>query len=161
MIALIPMGTSQRPINKLFNKLKKNDTYWGLSVPGFLINASLNLGIKHTDEEDQKTLKILKNKIKKFRILFNDSPTIKDNEVLNEFSTNAAKHNLEPYVSVKNKGDIINVLIEQKKDRIKNIVVFVNSKKNDLVLLHLKTDISMEEFEKTKYAFKNQKEIKP
>jgi hypothetical protein len=135
--------------------MKDDDRSFALKLPGWIVNTGLKYALS---DKDNDALNLLKDKIKQVRILVNENPTVNVESLITKFKSKSLSDNLELYASVKDKNNTINIYAEQKKDKIKNLFFLINGE-NNVVLLHLKTDILITDFEKANFTFnKNNKQ---
>lgn len=142
---------AQKSVNTLFEDMKDDDRSFALKLPGWILNTGLKYALSG---EDNETLNLFKDKIKQVRVLVNEHPTIDVKQLIANFTSKVAKDNLELYASVRSDGNIVNVYVEENKDRIRNLFFLINGNEN-VVLLHLKTDILLTDFQKANFTFNN------
>ncbi len=141
--------TAQKSVNNLFEDMKDDEKSFALKLPGWIIDAGLKYALS---DEDNETLNLFKDKIKKMRVLVNENPTIDFKKAIAKFKNNFSNDHLELYASVKDKSNLVNVYVEESKDKINNLFFLINGD-NTVVLLHLKTDIALADFEKANFTF--------
>jgi hypothetical protein len=161
MLTLMSMPVfGQKSINKMIDEVKEDNHTYALSLPGWVINKTLGIATKHMDEGDVEIFKSLKDKIKKVRIAFNESlPNEKFSKAYDTFKEKSIKDGLESYAYVKHEDSNVNIFIGEKENVVKNIFFVINADKST-VLLHLKTDLTLDEFNKAQFSFHNKTEEK-
>lgn len=148
-------ANAQKSVNALFEGMKDDDKSFALRLPGWILNAGLKYALKG---EDNETLNLFKDKIKQVRVLINEHPTIDVKKLIANFTSKLDKDNLELYASVRSDGNLVHVYVEENKDKIRNLFFLINGNEN-VVLLHLKTDILLTDFQKANFTF-NKKNTK-
>jgi hypothetical protein len=145
--------SSQKSINNLFESIKDDEKTFALKLPGWIIDTGLKYALSETDNQ---TLNLFKDKINQMRILVNENKEANFNNVISKFKKAATKDHLELYASVKDKENIVNIYVEESKEKVKNLFFLINGDDNT-VLLHLKTDILLSDFKNADFTFNKEK----
>ncbi|MBK8700197.1 MAG: DUF4252 domain-containing protein [Saprospiraceae bacterium] len=151
LLFIIPVN-GQRKINRLFDQMKDDGYTFALTLPGWLVKTGLNAAHKHTLGEDKDIFLALKKHISGVRLLVDEKSNARKNEILKQFAADPEKSGMELYASFTEKNNLVKLFVEEKKDKIKNLL-FIVSGENDTVLLHLKTDIAFNEFKNSNFSF--------
>lgn len=144
---------AQRSVKKLFCEAKKEGYSFAITVPGWLARKGLNLVTKHTLSEDKEKWMGLVDKIKGVRFLLNENSTPKQRDLLKSFASNAMKNNFELYASFAEGKNRVQLLVEEKKEKIKNLLFLINGEQ-EAIIVQIKTDLSLSELEQQNFSFK-------
>lgn len=148
---------SQRCIKQLFKEIKKEGYTFAITAPAWLVKAGINAAADHNDMEKDKEIWLsLKDKIKGVRFLINDNSNEKQQDIMKQFAQNASKENLELYASFTEGKDRVQLFVEEKKDKIKNLLFLINGDTENIIF-HIKTDLSLTEFESKPFTFQKNK----
>jgi hypothetical protein len=141
-------GFGQKSISNLFNDLKEDEYTYGIKIPGWLVNTGLKkVQNDLTELEEIERLKKVKGKIGQFRFLFNFKKDFDFNSSIQKFYSQLSNDKIEKLITVKTKmNTLVDIFMMEEKGRIKNILFIATS--NDIKFLgHVKTDLSIQEFE--------------
>ncbi|XRE43070.1 hypothetical protein ACIVBQ_001274 [Tenacibaculum discolor] len=126
---------AQKENFKTFYQSNKDRAEVSLNIPGFFANMFIS------DEETDEFGVFLK-KSKNYKIMvFNNNMA----SVQKDFKKFARRNNLKTLVRVKDGKERVTVYFRKTKDRIKEIIVNVHDKSDEMVLLGIKTNLTMDE----------------
>ncbi|MBK7335933.1 MAG: DUF4252 domain-containing protein [Saprospirales bacterium] len=148
-IALLPFLVSAQTIsiNEFYRKYKQsNDENTHLTVPGWVVKLGVGIAKTQAENEEEKKLFNLGKKIGKLRVLaFEDSNPVSKKD-LDRLREGVRKERFEDLVMVREEGTHVNLMIREKKEKIKNLLILV-SEEDSFTLVSLKTKLKYEEIE--------------
>lgn len=120
---------------KEFYKSNKDRAEVSLNIPSFFANLFIS-------DEDTDEFAVFLKKARNYKVMvFNNNLS----SVQNDFKKFVRKNNLKTLVKVKDGKERVTVFFRETKDRIKEIIVNVHDNKDELVLLGIKTNLTMDE----------------
>lgn len=152
--ALVLSSCSRNPINKIFDDAKKEDNILALSLPGWMVQKGVKLAMK--DEKvgsDVNEINTVAGAIKKVRVLVKSNNTVEFTSKMNKSVADLSSKNFETYAMIKSGDTNVTVYGKEKKNTLEDLFFYVNGDDN-LAILHLKTKISIADFEKLNLSFK-------
>ena len=136
---LFILGMSAQERNfKEFYKSHKRDAEVSLNVPGFIANLFI-------DTDGDRELKTLLRKAKNYKVLVFDDDSRNVQKDLKRF---IRRNNFKTIVRIKDGKDRISIHFKETKNRIKEIIVNIYKKNDDVVLFGLKTNLTKRELQK-------------
>ncbi|WGH74485.1 DUF4252 domain-containing protein [Tenacibaculum tangerinum] len=120
---------------KTFYQSNKDKAEVSLNIPSFFANMFIS-------DEDTDEFGVFLKKSKNYKIMvFNNNTT----SVEQDFKKFVRRNQLKTLVKVKDGKERVTVYFRQTKDRIKEIIVNVHDNSDELVLLGIKTNLTMDE----------------
>ncbi|MDX8552180.1 DUF4252 domain-containing protein [Tenacibaculum sp. 1B UA] len=140
---------AQKQNFKTFYQSNKDKAEVSLNIPSFFANMFIS-------DEDTDEFGIFLKKSKNYKIMvFNNNMT----SVQQDFKKFVRRNNLKTLVKVKDGKERVTVYFRETKDRIKEIIVNVHDKSDEMVLLGIKTNLTMDELSAMVEASTNNKSI--
>ncbi len=126
---------AQKENFKTFYKSNKDKAEISLNIPSFFANMFIS-------DEDTDEFGVFFKKARNYKIMvFNNNMT----SVQKDFKEFARRNNLKTLVRVKDGKERVTVYFRETKDRIKEIIVNVHDKSDEMVLLGIKTNLTIDE----------------
>ena len=126
---------AQKENFKTFYQSNKDRAEVSLNIPSFFANMFIS-------DEDTDEFGVFLKKSKNYKIMvFNNNMA----SVQKDFKKYARRNNLKTLVRVKDGKERVTVYFRETKDRIKEIIVNVHDKSDEMVLLGIKTNLTMDE----------------
>ncbi len=153
---------SRSPVNSFIDEYNQEDNTMSMTVPGWLVRAGSNAAFKElADDEDQAGLMQIAKSLGKIRVMVAQEGIVPTKAVKN-LITSARGHKYEEYVTVREENKIINVMVRNDNDNVKNLLVLISSD-DEFVIAHMDTDLSLDELKKAQISWnkeraKNKKE---
>ena len=143
---ILSMSAQERKF-KDFYKSHKSDAEVSLNVPGFLANIFI-------DTDGDRELKALLKKARNYKVLVFDDNTKGVQKDLRGF---ISKNDFKTIIKIKDGNERINIHFKEVKNRIREIIVNIYKKNDNVVLLGLKTNLTKRELNniisKSSYRF--------
>ncbi|MDO6674428.1 DUF4252 domain-containing protein [Tenacibaculum sp. 1_MG-2023] len=140
---------AQKENFKAFYQSNKDKAEVSLNIPSFFANMFIS-------DEDTDEFGVFLKKSKNYKIMvFNNNMT----SVQQDFKKFVRRNNLKTLVKVKDGKERVTVYFRETKDRIKEIIVNVHDKSDEMVLLGIKTNLTMDELSAMVEASTNNKSI--
>lgn len=140
---------AQKQNFKTFYQSNKDRAEVSLNIPSFFANMFIS-------DEDTDEFGVFLKKSKNYKIMvFNNNTT----SVQQDFKKFVRRNNLKTLVKVKDGKERVTVYFRETKDRIKEIIVNVHDKSDEMVLLGIKTNLTMDELSAMVEASTNNKSI--
>ena len=144
---LILLSSCQRsPVDRLFSKYKSEDNSFAATLPGWLIEKGISAAFDENDDAQLASFESVVTNIKKIRVLVGKDPQTNKQEIRN-MNDALTKAKYELYGMVNSKGTNLNFWVKEKKERIRDVFLFINGD-DKVVLLQVKGDIDMAALEK-------------
>lgn len=126
---------AQKENFKTFYQSNKDRAEVSLNIPSFFANMFIS-------DEDTDEFGVFLKKSKNYKIMvFNNNMA----SVQQDFQKFARRNKLKTLVRVKDGKERVTVYFRETKDRIKEIIVNVHDKSDEMVLLGIKTNLTMDE----------------
>ncbi|NVK07421.1 MAG: DUF4252 domain-containing protein [Tenacibaculum sp.] len=126
---------AQKENFKTFYQSNKDRAEVSLNIPSFFANMFIS-------DEDTDEFGVFLKKSKNYKIMvFNNNMA----SVQKDFKKFTRRNNLKTLVRVKDGKERVTVYFRKTKDRIKEIIVNVHDKSDEMVLLGIKTNLTMDE----------------
>ncbi|GFD78294.1 hypothetical protein KUL118_11560 [Tenacibaculum sp. KUL118] len=126
---------AQKENFKTFYQSNKDRAEVSLNIPSFFANMFIS-------DEDTNEFGVFLKKSKNYKIMvFNNNMA----SAQKDFKKYARRNNLKTLVRVKDGKERVTVYFRETKDRIKEIIVNVHDKSDEMVLLGIKTNLTMDE----------------
>jgi len=114
-----------------------------LNLPGFLIRLGASIAsLDAEDEAERVALEIVKD-VRKAKILTGENLRIRRSEI-QALVGDLAAEGFEELMTVRSEGSTVNVIIRERKDIIRNVVLIVNDD-GEFALISLKTRLYLED----------------
>ena len=107
------------------------------------------------DEEDQVGLKGISKSLGKIRVMVAQEGVVPMNAV-KDLVISARDNKYEEYVTVREKNKIVNVMVKQDADIVKNILVLVSSD-DEFVIAHIDADLSMNDLQNAQISWNKER----
>ncbi|MBK9735758.1 MAG: DUF4252 domain-containing protein [Saprospiraceae bacterium] len=136
---------AQASVNEMVGQIKKTEHYKGISLPGWIIRLTLKIASKSDADFENNGLAQIANHIQSMRVATTHLDLTKFNttEIINNFMVNVKdKDGFEEYISARSEDLNLKIMIREKKDVIKNILI-MNADGGDIAVVHLKTDMDI------------------
>lgn len=156
---LLPfIGHSQKTVNKFIDQVKKDDRAFAMTFPGWLIRKGSRMAFDFSqNENDIEVFYSLSQSIKGLRFVMVEKGFVaKDGMIQNFIRDVQDKEGFEPYVTARDDGNNVNVMIREDGDKIKNLLILVNGDDN-IVVANLKTDFTLEQLKRANLSFNKHK----
>ncbi|WP_428741571.1 DUF4252 domain-containing protein [Tenacibaculum sp.] len=126
---------AQKQNFKEFYQSNKDKAEVSLNIPSFFANMFIS-------DEDTDEFGVFLKKARNYKIMVfnNETPSVQK-----DFQKFARKNGLKTLVRVKDGNEKVTVYFRETKDRIKEIIVNVHDKSDEMVLLGIKTNLTMDE----------------
>jgi hypothetical protein len=154
IILISVSGCAKQTVSQFIDDVKENRTAWAVTIPKWVISQGTNLALKGVDEKDEKAIWSLGKKIKQIRVVADNKSVITTEEVQAVVQKMQLKDLYETYTMVKHNGSDIYVMVQEEEELIKDLAILVHGNESTVVL-HLKTELTMEELEQADFSWKN------
>lgn len=114
-----------------------------INVPMVLAKSYIKKALRE-EGESEETIDLVK-KASKIKVL---TVTNGSNEMLNDYARFLSNNHYEEWASIKHDGDDINIRVKQDGEIIKNMLITVGSKKNDIVFVDVKGNFTANDISK-------------
>lgn len=158
--AILMSQNPNRELNKIYHAVEKGEDVTKIGVPGFVARSAFNIvriierqenkklasetGYDNSDDLTMKELKPFVKAIKGLKILVVENENAVPTEQLQKSLKNLKKSNIvESLMQVKSDGTNVNIMIAEKKGKIKNLVLMV-SEDEQLTMINLKMKMKMD-----------------
>jgi len=146
--------SSQKSVNNIINQIKKTEHYKGIKIPGWALYLGLKIAERSDDElKDMDLMRIAKH-IKSIRVATTmlDESKFNISAIVNNFIKSVIdKDQFDEYISLRSEDQNLKIMIQEKKDVIKNIVI-LSADGSDLACIHLKTDLHLDDLKNISFA---------
>lgn len=156
LVSLTLSSCAKKVVSQFIDDVKENRSAYALTVPGWLISQGSDLAIKGIEKDDEKAIFLLGKKIKKLRIVADGNSPVTTEEIKNVILEMQEKENYIPYTIMRHKGSDVYVMVQEEKDKIKDLAILVHGDRSTVVL-HMKTELTMTDLEHSKFSW-NKKE---
>ena len=127
-------------VKGFYHKHKRTENAKGFVLPGFMIWLGAGIGKTAVEEPEAKIALRFAKKFKTMRFLImEDGHSVSDEDFL-QLVYSAQKQNYEPVISVREKGQDVQIFAKGKKDKLKKILILVKSE-DEFVMMDMKTKI--------------------
>ncbi|MDH6251261.1 hypothetical protein M2347_000988 [Chryseobacterium sp. H1D6B] len=136
---------SHKPNMAFFSDSKydfKGATFESINVPMFLARPFIKKALK--EDGDNEEVAALIKKVSKIKVLTVENG---DRAMLKDYAKYLNDNNYEDWATIKHEGDNVNVRVKQTGERIKNMLITVNSDK-DLVFVDVRGDFTADDISK-------------
>jgi hypothetical protein len=137
---------SEKPNIDFFQNSKydfKGAQFGSINVPMVLAKSYIKKALRE-EGESEETIDLVK-KASKIKVL---TVTNGSNEMLNDYAQFLSNNHYEEWASIKHDGDDINIRVKQDGEVIKNMLITVGSKKNDIVFVDVKGNFTANDISK-------------
>jgi len=143
LFSLTPFFAQIQAIDDFYAKHKRGEEVVSLNLPGFLIRLGASIASLDTsDEAERMALEIMKD-VRKAKILAGENLHIRNSEV-KQLLADLTEEGFEELMTVRSEGSTVNIIIRERKDIIRNIVLLVNDD-GEFALISLKTRLYLED----------------
>lgn len=143
--------SAQKSVNKIIKKYKQHQSATTVTIPKWMIKSGTNFAERFAEGEDEKAYLELGKYLKQIRFMVLEDASIVDPSEIKKFDARSKRDGLEVYTTVRDEGTNIRVLIKEKDNRIKNLVVFAQGE--ELFVLNIKADLPFDLFKKANFSF--------
>lgn len=154
-IAMLFAGqaVAQKHVHRFIDQMKKQDSYVGATVPGWLIRMGTRIADLEAElSAEEKGILDIANGIKKVRVAVINEGNVIEGKHINKLIDLSKKDGLVEYLRVKDGKTRVYVLIDEKRDRIRNLNIIANTD-DECVVVSIKTNISMKQLEDARFSF--------
>ncbi|MEM6700966.1 MAG: DUF4252 domain-containing protein [Bacteroidota bacterium] len=138
-----PFFAQVQVIDDFYAKHRRGIDAVSVSIPGFLIRLGVSIAsLEAEDEAERVALEIVKD-VRRAKILAGDDLRIRRSEIQGLVSDLRAE-GFEELMTVKSEGSTVDIIIRERKDIIRNIVLIVNDD-GEFALISLKTRLYLED----------------
>lgn len=130
--------------NSFYKKYKKLDGTTNFTIPGWVIDMVGGIAKASVDDADEKAAIKLLKKVQKMRFLVMEEENRISPLDLKALVTDLKSQAHEPLISIRDGATNIQILLREKKGRLKYLT-FLVSEPDEFVFLSLKTKIRMED----------------
>ncbi|NNE14990.1 MAG: DUF4252 domain-containing protein [Saprospiraceae bacterium] len=143
--------------DKFINKIKKEDSAFAFTVPGWLIRAASGFATRDLEDKERRIVQELTSHIKKLRFVV--AETLPDNfdETFSSLKSYMSKNNYESLIQVRDEGNNVNLWAKFDDDIIKRLVISVIGEEESVVL-NIKSNLNMAVLERMEF-FKEWKDM--
>lgn len=142
---LLPAQTVS--INEFYRKYKNVDEEnVHVTLPGWLVKLGVGIAKSKVDDEEGKQALKMAKKVGKIRVLtFEESNPVSSKDV-DRLLRNVRRENFEDLIMVKEENTKVNIMMREKKEMIKNLLILV-SEEDTFTMVSMKTKLKYEEIE--------------
>lgn len=163
LLSVIPLvGTAQKTksIKKFYRQYKKGKDTKNFILPGFLIRLGTGIARDMVQtEEEYEMLKIART-IRQARILFSeDFNPVPKNDFKQLVKNVRQQDNFDDLIGVRTSSVNLQVMIKEKGEKIKGLLVLVNEE-DSFFMLHLKTKLKYKDINRIIQIFRDEIPIK-
>ncbi|MEM8527303.1 MAG: DUF4252 domain-containing protein [Bacteroidota bacterium] len=138
-----PFFAQVQTIDDFYAKHKREGEAMSLNLPGFLIRLGASIAsLEAEDEAERVALEIVKD-VRRAKILAGENLRIGGSEI-QQLVSDLATEGFEELMTVRSEGSTMNVIIRERKDIIRSVVLIVNDN-GDFTLISLKTRLYLED----------------
>ena len=158
LLSLVLLSSCSRsPVHSFIDEYNQEDHTVSLTIPGWLVRAGSNAAFKDiADDEDQAGLKEIAKSLGKIRVMVAQEAQV-PTKAVKDLILSARSHKYEEYVTVREKNKIVNVMVRQDDDTVKNLLVLISSD-DEFVIAHIDSDLSMKELQETQISWNKERE---
>ena len=147
---------SRSPVHSFIDDYNQEDHTFSLTVPGWLVRAGSNAAFKEmADEEDQIGLKALSQSLGEIRVMVAKEGVV-PTKAVKDLIVTARDHKYIEYVTVREKSKLVNVMVKQEDETVKNLLVLVSSDE-EFVIAHIDSKLSIKELEEAQISWNKEK----
>ncbi|MBR9921317.1 MAG: DUF4252 domain-containing protein [Bacteroidetes bacterium] len=147
LFAITPVFVSaQSPVvNKFYRHHKKIENVRNIKLPGWLIKFGSGIAKKHMDDPVEKEAIGLVKKIKKMRLLVAENGiALPESHITGLVADLKKKDNYESLLTVKSQGQNVHIMMREKKEMLKGLLILVDSE-DGFVMLSMKTKLKLQD----------------
>ena len=148
-ITLLPflMTAQTVSINEFYRKYKASDEEnTHMTLPGWVVKLGVGIAKGQAEGKDEKQALAMGKKIGKVRILtFEDSNPVSKKD-LDRLTEGVRKERFEDLVMVRDEGTNVHLMIREKREKIKNLLILVNEE-DSFTMVSLKSKLKYEEIQ--------------
>ena len=138
-----PFFAQVEAIDDFYAKHKRGEDVVSLNLPGFLIRLGASIASLEADDEAERVaLEIVKD-VRRAKILTGENLRVRRSEI-QELIGDLESEGFEELMTVRSEGSTVNIIIRERKDIIRNIVLIVNDD-GEFSLISLKTRLYLED----------------
>lgn len=140
-------ATAQSSSKRIIQQLKKTENYEGFSVPGWAIRLAVKLMSVEDNEAESDRWKSIFKGIKHVNIATTSLDLQKYNTraIINNFAKSIHEsEGLEEYLSVRSEDKDLKILIDEKHDTAKQLII-MSAEGSEVAFLHFKTNLKLED----------------
>ncbi len=153
VILTIPGLHAQKSINKFIDKHKQKQHSLAMTLPGWLIRTGFNQANKYAEDQDEKAIYEIGKHIKQLRFLVIEKEAkVPSSEITELIAYADRRDKLESYTTIRDGDTTVNVLMKEKDDKIKNLVI-ITSDNDHLAVVNIKADLPFEIFRAANFSF--------
>lgn len=156
LILMVSFSTSyaqELSPDKFINKIKKEDSAYAFTIPGWLIKAGGKIAIndEEVDYKEREMIKELTSHIKKIRFVASETLPEKFETNFKALKNYMASKNYEPLISVREENNKINLWALFDENTIERMVISVNGEDEGSVFFNIKSDLDLDKLKKMKF----------
>lgn len=149
IILLLAMTTSvwaqMTSPNQMINKLKKDDSAFAFTIPGWFIRLGGRIAVNDLDSDEKEIVKELTSHIKKLRFVVAKGSPAEFKTELKGLQNYFNKEKYESLITVKDaKNAQVNMWAKFEENTIKNLVISVLNEEDKSVFLNIKSDLDFD-----------------
>lgn len=151
-------ANSQNSINHFYKKHKRSENVTKFTVPGWVVKIASSIAASTTDDEQEKEAIKIAKKIKKLKLLvMEDHNTVKKQDY-SKLISNLKADSFEDLLVVNSEGTKVNMLIREKKGKIKNFLLLVNDD-TEFVMISIKSKLKIKDLQRLIDSLQNEFEL--
>ncbi len=157
-LILIGCSSSNRSINRFIDDHKDNQEAIVMTIPGWLIRSSANWAARFSQDEDEREFIKLGKYIKKVRFMvIDDHSTVGKAEVNSLVNQLKAEDSYHEYVTVRNEGTNVNVMVHETDEIVKGILIMAREDES-FTIVNLKSDLPLQLLEEANFSFNKERD---
>ena len=143
---LVPVFTQAQTqsLNKFYRKYKRGKESVNFTLPGFVFKLGAAIGKNHVEGEAQKEAVKLAKGIKKMRLLVIEEYNPVTNADYSDLIQGLNQEGIEEMITVRTDGTRVNLMMREKKEKIKNLLILVSSE-DTFVMVSAKTKLKLDQ----------------
>lgn len=154
-MALLIASCSRSPVHKFIDTYNQQQNTFSATVPGWLVRTGTKMALKHSDDNDMDGWKSIADKLGEMRVFTAKEGTIPQG-AFQQLIKDLHKADYTDYVTVREKEKHVRVMTQEKKDRIKQLLVLVSSD-NETVVAYMDANLTVAELEAASLSFNEQR----
>jgi hypothetical protein len=139
----LPLLQAQnKTINEFYKTHRQGDNAFGIRVPGWVVQAGVNLAVGKEDREDLKPFRPFLRRLVNMRVLTVDDDAQLPKGAVKEFISKIKQQNFNTLTRIKDDGTHVEILIgikergpkKKRRKMVKNILLLVQDEGNMAVI---------------------------